>query len=225
MVKKKEEFVSKIKRKDSQSSIVQFNVKEIPQEPQSKPTPSEKAIHENLKKLFEKRPLWTRNALEMNIPTKNIKKLKTVLPTVAYYFSDGPWRTCWTRVGYDPRKNVESRYYQVIDFRVPPNIKLPKEDNSRRTKWEKPRRQKKELMNLDVEKLSQGKVEEAIQERETRALKERHTFCRPPTNRQSLYQCIDINIPKLQKLLVLASTKCTKSCGWFSNTTLKKSEV
>jgi len=226
MVRKKEEYISKVKKKDSQSSIVQFNVKEIPQEPCAKPSRSEKALHEVLKKLFLKRPLWTRNALEMNIPAKEIRKLKTVLPTVAYYFSDGPWRTCWARIGYDPRKNSESRVYQVIDFRVPPNIKLPNENTSSRggykAKWEKPRRQKKDVMNMDVEKLSQGNVEKTIQERETRHLKERHTFSRPPLNRQSLYQSIDINIPKVQKLLEKETSKCTKTSGWFSNVTLKK---
>lgn len=39
-------------------------------------------------------------------------------PSLAYYFSNGPWRTLYVRFGYDPRKDFNSRYYQTFDFRL-----------------------------------------------------------------------------------------------------------
>lgn len=46
------------------------------------------------------------------------EKLKYILPTLAYYFTTGPWRIMWVRFGYDPRKDFESRYYQQLDYRI-----------------------------------------------------------------------------------------------------------
>lgn len=45
-------------------------------------------------------------------------KLKCIIPSLAYYFSTGPWRTLYVRYGYDPRKDFNSRYYQTFDFRL-----------------------------------------------------------------------------------------------------------
>jgi len=39
------------------------------------------------------------------------------LPLVAYLMSNGPWRDCWIRYGYDPRSNQEARIYQLLDIR------------------------------------------------------------------------------------------------------------
>ncbi|MEQ2261409.1 hypothetical protein XENORESO_009919 [Xenotaenia resolanae] len=30
----------------------------------------------------------------------------------------GPWRSLWVRLSYDPRKNAESKKYQLLDFRI-----------------------------------------------------------------------------------------------------------
>ena len=37
-----------------------------------------------------------------------------LLPLVAYLMSNGPWRDCWIRYGYDPRLNREARLYKFI---------------------------------------------------------------------------------------------------------------
>jgi hypothetical protein len=37
----------------------------------------------------------------------------------AFYFGYGPFRTLWIKNGYDPRKDPESRMYQMMDFRIP----------------------------------------------------------------------------------------------------------
>ncbi|CAG8594162.1 8575_t:CDS:2 [Acaulospora morrowiae] len=40
-----------------------------------------------------------------------------LLPLVSYWMLNGPWRDCWIRYGYDPRKNKEARFYQLLDIR------------------------------------------------------------------------------------------------------------
>ncbi|KAM4634242.1 general transcription factor 3C polypeptide 5 isoform 2-T2 [Polymixia lowei] len=72
---------------------------------------------ENLKKMFESRPIWSRNAVKANLDI-HPEKLKLVLPVFAYYMVTGPWRSLWVKLGYDPRKNAESKKYQMLDFRI-----------------------------------------------------------------------------------------------------------
>lgn len=57
-------------------------------------------------------------AYETKIPRQ---KLKIILPSLAYYFTTGPWRLMWVRFGYDPRKDFTSRYYQTLDYRIRSN--------------------------------------------------------------------------------------------------------
>ncbi|XP_068609057.1 general transcription factor 3C polypeptide 5 [Brachionichthys hirsutus] len=77
----------------------------------------DKEVEEELRKMFENRPIWSRNAVKANI---NIQpdKLKLLLPVFAYYTVTGPWRSLWVRLGYDPRRTVESKTYQLLDFRI-----------------------------------------------------------------------------------------------------------
>eukprot|EP00066_Takifugu_rubripes_P028736 XP_011618002.1 PREDICTED: general transcription factor 3C polypeptide 5 [Takifugu rubripes] len=77
----------------------------------------DKQAEEQLRKMFESRPIWSRNAVKANI---NIQpdKLKLLLPVVAYYMVTGPWRSLWVRFGYDPRKMKDSKKYQLLDFRI-----------------------------------------------------------------------------------------------------------
>jgi general transcription factor 3C polypeptide 5 (transcription factor C subunit 1) len=70
-----------------------------------------------VKKLFQQRPIWTRLALLHECKLKNVV-LKHILPAIAFYYTTGPWRVCWVRLGYDPRVKFEARYYQTLDYRV-----------------------------------------------------------------------------------------------------------
>ena len=67
--------------------------------------------------MFEQRPIWTRLGLFDSLRPENRKIIKKLLPLVAYYFFNGPWRACWVRYGFDPRKTVTSRLY-VFLFRT-----------------------------------------------------------------------------------------------------------
>ncbi|XP_028274096.1 general transcription factor 3C polypeptide 5 [Parambassis ranga] len=77
----------------------------------------DKQVEQQMKEMFESRPIWSRNAVKANI---NIHpdKLKLLLPVHAYYMVTGPWRSLWVRLGYDPRKYPEAKKYQMLDFRI-----------------------------------------------------------------------------------------------------------
>uniref|UniRef100_A0A480YUL9 General transcription factor 3C polypeptide 5 n=1 Tax=Sus scrofa TaxID=9823 RepID=A0A480YUL9_PIG len=79
--------------------------------------PLDQKVEKELRKLFEIRPIWSRNAVKANISI-HPDKLKVLLPFMAYYMITGPWRSLWIRFGYDPRKHPEAKIYQVLDFRI-----------------------------------------------------------------------------------------------------------
>lgn len=74
---------------------------------------------DQLRDLFERRPIWTRRALINNIPQHvAISYLRRALPYTAYYIRNGPWRDTLCRFGVDPRKNPEHGRYQVVQLRI-----------------------------------------------------------------------------------------------------------
>ncbi|KAK6305349.1 hypothetical protein J4Q44_G00241290 [Coregonus suidteri] len=79
--------------------------------------PSDIKAEEQLKKMFESRPIWSGYAVKANLDI-HPDKLKLLLPIVAYYMVTGPWRSLWVRFGYDPCKTPEAKKYQVLDFRI-----------------------------------------------------------------------------------------------------------
>lgn len=110
-------------RRAGYAIFVNFEDKDIPKGPvkealsQLKTHPSEPQLMENLKKAFEERPIWSRVALSHKLKCEKVRT-KYALPTVAYHFSNGPWRTFWSRFGYDPRNDPSAKIYQLLDFRI-----------------------------------------------------------------------------------------------------------
>ena len=66
---------------------------------------------------FDECPVWSKNALQ-SVTRVPPSQLKFVLPTLAYYFTTGPWRNQWVRFGYDPRKDRGAARFQTLDYRV-----------------------------------------------------------------------------------------------------------
>ena len=64
----------------------------------------------DFEKMFEERPVWTKAALIYHVAGVDKNSLRFILASVAYYFTNGPWRNAWVRIGYDPRKDPEARY-------------------------------------------------------------------------------------------------------------------
>ncbi|XP_018588457.1 general transcription factor 3C polypeptide 5 [Scleropages formosus] len=113
-------------RRPHNAIFVSFEDKTVPMEPLEPAVqnwkrvcvhPSEIKAEEELKKMFERRPIWSRNAVKANLDI-HPEKLKLLLPYLAYYMLTGPWRSLWVRFGYDPRTKPEAKAYQVLDFRI-----------------------------------------------------------------------------------------------------------
>ncbi|KAG8901477.1 tau 95 subunit of transcription factor TFIIIC [Tulasnella sp. 403] len=71
-------------------------------------------------KLFEERPVWSRAALLNQFPLAERREIfnsKAIIPLVSYAFHNGPFRDMYIRFGYDPRKDIETRFYQRVTFR------------------------------------------------------------------------------------------------------------
>ncbi|KND00444.1 transcription factor TFIIIC subunit TFC1 [Spizellomyces punctatus DAOM BR117] len=76
-----------------------------------------------MRALFQERPIWTRLALHNSMPPAYRNLMKRLMPIHAYVATSGPWRDCWIRYGYDPRRDREARLYQIIDVRF---VKTPR---------------------------------------------------------------------------------------------------
>lgn len=71
-----------------------------------------------LKLLFEQRPIWLRRTLLLGIPAEFRPSFKPAIARVAYSFQGtGPFFQACVKYGYDPRKDPNSRKYQVLEVR------------------------------------------------------------------------------------------------------------
>ncbi|KAI9016341.1 RNA polymerase III transcription factor IIIC subunit-domain-containing protein [Phycomyces nitens] len=70
-----------------------------------------------IRKLFKERDIWSRASLNNFLAPEHHKGIKIVLPSLAYTFRDGPWRSCWISFGMDPRKDPKYARYQQIYIR------------------------------------------------------------------------------------------------------------
>lgn len=204
------EFVPKSKRTDTEVEevhVVDCEVEEVPMVSTSVARSEDAELIEELKKLFEERPIWCKNFLYSHVSDKNYQKLKTALPVVSYHFHNGPWRKSWIRLGYDPRKHTEARVYQVIDFRVKKHDTRGLSTSS----WGKvkinPRRSKVSSTQGESEK--SGDIE--------------YRFQKPPSQQQTIYQVCDIEI--LSELAKSCESNYNKETGWYSKKVLADMRV
>lgn len=101
----------------------------IPHEPPREldPHPREpvaKCVDE-LRRLLEARPSYTRKALQALVSPDSQRQLRLALPYVTYYFRSGPWRGAYMRYGVDPTSNPDMAVYQVEHFRIHPEGARP----------------------------------------------------------------------------------------------------
>ncbi|CAH8268002.1 unnamed protein product [Arabidopsis lyrata] len=110
---------------------IDFSVKEIPKKLKWEDFVSRSSNHwqwqVSVSALFEERPIWTRDSVVQRLLDKGLKcthhMLNRFLLRAAYYFSSGPFLRFWIKRGYDPRNDPESRVYQRMEFRVPPELR------------------------------------------------------------------------------------------------------
>lgn len=194
--------------------------------------PVDRKVEEELRKLFEVRPVWSRNAVKANISV-HPDKLKLLLPCLAYYMITGPWRSLWVRFGYDPRKHPEAKIYQVLDFRIRCGMKYGYTPNDMPVKAKRstynyslPITVKKPVSHtVSVHDLKQGLGTPGASGAKKPAssrykLKESVYIFREgalPPYRQMFYQLCDLNVESLQKIIHRndgTESECTERDGW-----------
>ncbi|KAI9497095.1 RNA polymerase III transcription factor IIIC subunit-domain-containing protein [Zychaea mexicana] len=113
-------LVNRFKRTALELISLSFEDTEIPTSPKFDLTvlkADERALADEIKKLFEERPVWTRVALLSNIAHSKHSSLRGALNANAYTFRTGPFRECWIKYGIDPRKDQKYHVYQNVDIR------------------------------------------------------------------------------------------------------------
>ncbi|XP_034472780.1 general transcription factor 3C polypeptide 5 [Drosophila innubila] len=158
-----------------------------------------------VKKLFADNPIWTRIAILYESGVSN-DKLKCIIPSLAFYFRDGPWRTLYVRYGYDPRKDFQSRHYQTFDFRLRFGSGVSEFVYSRKSAKLKQaltaagEESKSDLVqNIDYPYFEEHKL---------------------PRSRQCMLRYCDVRLPKIQEMLEkiptpLTGAVCNERTGWL----------
>ncbi|XP_032529659.2 general transcription factor 3C polypeptide 5 [Danaus plexippus] len=172
--------------------------------------PSLEEEYNTVAKLFEERPIWSLNLVKFHTKIK-LSSLKVIMPCLALYMREGPWRMLWTRFGYDPRKEPGSRIYQTLDFRMRHAAGV---HSMVSTRDEFVHCKKKDrIKNLSKSAIDDLSIEDTVYEGAV--------YFRPgmaPTQRQIYYQYCDVYLPEVQELVSLsppAGYTCHERRGWL----------
>jgi len=168
------------------------------------------------------RPMWSRSAITSKFESRKDKwKLRVVLPRIAYHYRSGPWRMLWVRYGYDPKKEISAAYYQLLDFRIPQELRpkiheitgKKKEDERETNKFRRlPKRrvdlhidlhdylysQPKETSKSDGESTQSTATATTLENDENVS----YEFNSIPTQIQVFYQLCDIRIAPAQNIIL-----------------------
>lgn len=156
----------------------------------------DKQALETLRELFREQPLWLRPVIESRIsPDISSWKKKLLFTQVCYNISDGPWRACLCRLGYDPRSDPESRKYQTIDFRDPYLRKVLKEKR------------------IGINVKAEGDLGETFLDWQ---------FKVPPKRGSQIYQLFNIEDSHIKKIIreAVPLESCTRESGWFKKSVI-----
>ncbi|XP_018404151.1 PREDICTED: general transcription factor 3C polypeptide 5 [Cyphomyrmex costatus] len=177
---------------------------------------------EQVRQLFEERPIWSKNAI-MYKTRFTSEQLKILLPSVAYYFMTGPWRIMWVKLGYDPRKDINARKYQTLDYRLKAMHGLGSTVRCKRnySNYTLP------YKSAPVSKQKPA-VLTATLNQEQNLKKERHLYENVyiyregmvPPSRQMFYQYCDVLVAEIQEMLAklpdpLPGIRCHEKRGWL----------
>uniref|UniRef100_A0A3Q0QYY5 Ral transcription factor IIIC subunit 5 n=1 Tax=Amphilophus citrinellus TaxID=61819 RepID=A0A3Q0QYY5_AMPCI len=185
----------------------------------------DKQAEEQLKKMFESRPIWSRNAVKAHI-NLHPDKLKLLLPVYAYYMVTGPWRSLWVRLGYDPRKTSEAKKYQMLDFRIRcstkhgyslSNIPIKAKRSSLNYSLPNTLNKSASVMALQTQEgpgSSRDPAPVKYQLRESSYIFREGML---PPHRQMFYQLCDLDVESIQKVIEQNSgneQRCEERDGW-----------
>ncbi|XP_077268995.1 LOW QUALITY PROTEIN: general transcription factor IIIC subunit l(2)37Cd [Temnothorax americanus] len=177
---------------------------------------------EQVRQLFEERPIWSRNAIMYKTQFTS-EQLKILLPSVAYYFMTGPWRIMWVKLGYDPRKDINARKYQTLDYRLKAMHGLGSTVRCKRnySNYTLP------YKSAPVSKQKPAVLTATLSQKQN-LKKERHLYENVyiyqegmvPPSRQMFYQYCDVMVGEIQEMLAklpdpLPDARCHEKRGWL----------
>merc|ERR1719391_1574985 len=243
-------------RRTLHAIFVNYDVENVPTKPsdvalnQLKVKFIENNERDRVHEAFKKQPVWTKSGLNSTLNV-SMERLKFILPTLAFYWTSGPWRNQWTMYGYDPRKDRGAHKYQTLDYRVRleggaklkvrakrsyANYLLPYKSMN----WSKPKtstivretftdNRGEEVANNCAEGASGSSLEkQVLLDSRSRYIFEDGMV---PPHRQMFYQYKDILLPEAQRILrscLLSEdvVDCNEKNGWYRpNTDDKVREI
>ncbi|XP_066599011.1 general transcription factor 3C polypeptide 5 isoform X2 [Prorops nasuta] len=216
------------KRRKGFSNFISFNNPDVPTVP---PKGIETAMKikflqnthlEKIQKLFDERPIWSKNALIYHTKFTS-EQLKILLPCVAYYFMTGPWRIMWVRLGYDPRQDTSARIYQTLDYRLKAMHGLGNTVKCKRNYAEYTLPYKSGPVSKPKTSILTTNINLEQNCKKERHLNDNIYLYREgylPPSRQMFYQYCDVQVDEIQEMLAklpdpLPGTKCDEKLGWL----------
>ncbi|CAK1602835.1 unnamed protein product [Parnassius mnemosyne] len=162
-----------------------------------------------VKKMFEERPIWSLNLVKYHTKIR-LSSLKIIMPCLAIYMKDGPWRMLWVRFGYDPRKDPGARIYQTLDFRLrhTAGVHSMVMTRDKVVHYKKAVRVRQLKHELDEPQPADDVSEGAVCFRPGMA----------PSQRQIFYQYCDVHLPEVEEILALDPPQgylCHEKRGWL----------
>ncbi|XP_073942100.1 general transcription factor IIIC subunit l(2)37Cd [Choristoneura fumiferana] len=161
----------------------------------------------SIQKMYEERPIWSQNLLRYHLKIR-LNSLKVIMPCVAIYSKNGPWRMLWVKYGYDPRKEPGARIYQTLDFRLRHQAGVHSMVTTRD--------QVVHYKKADRVRPNTRTAEEAVED-----IPEGSVYFRPgmvPAQKQIFYQYCDVKLPEVEELLASeppAGYLCHATRGWL----------
>ncbi|XP_054710468.1 general transcription factor 3C polypeptide 5-like [Uloborus diversus] len=191
--------------------------------------PIEIDIKKRLEVLFNnERPIWTRNGLLTKLKCDR-NRLKHALPCTAYYFTNGPWRASWVKFGYNPRKDIAAKIYQIMDLRINPNIPVDDKLNRRRQAYytlpNKNSAAAIKVPKIRTDLLAAPSTKEDESDDKIRVLPYEYFPGKLPVSRQCFFQLCDIYLDSVQELVHQNDGHeqvCLEKDGWCELGTLER---
>ena len=80
---------------------------------------------QTVRSLLQRQPVWDKQYLLLRVahtyPSQPVETVRNnvylVVPYLCYVLTDGPFRNCWVRFGFNPSKEQSSWIYQYVEFR------------------------------------------------------------------------------------------------------------
>ncbi|KAL1666102.1 RNA polymerase III transcription factor IIIC subunit-domain-containing protein [Schizophyllum commune] len=139
----KKRLVNRFRWKGYGPATIMFSDANVPDKPPAVVEEARSTVNQDLlarvAAQFEHRKVWTRLSLYNQFSpaeAREIHNSKLLLPLTCYVFQDGPFRDTLVKFSYDPRKDINGRFFQRFYFRnanhpiVRPSVTARRADRS-----------------------------------------------------------------------------------------------